>query len=66
MWGVGLYNLPDSGYSYKQTQQLAQVTETAVLSTNVVNETRFQFNHDVTGRNRVNPTIPRSSCPGVS
>ena len=47
--GCGLFNLPDNGYSYVQLQQLGQVTDTAVLSTSVVNETRFQFNHYLTG-----------------
>jgi hypothetical protein len=48
LWGVGLYNLPDSGYSYTQGQNLVQVTETAVLSTVAVNETRFQYQHYMT------------------
>jgi len=48
LWGVGLYNLPGNGYSYIQLQQLGQVTDTAVLSSSVVNETRFQFNHNLT------------------
>jgi hypothetical protein len=49
LWGVGLFNLPGNGYSYVQLQQLGQITDTAVLSTSVVNETRFQFNHYLTG-----------------
>lgn len=64
LWGVGLYNLPDNGYSYKQTQQLAQVTETAVVSTSVVTETRFQFHHDVLGENDVS-TDPQVLVPGT-
>jgi len=48
VWGVGQYSLPGNGYGYVQLQQLAQVTETAVLSNSVVNETRFQFNHNAT------------------
>jgi carboxypeptidase family protein len=50
LWGVGLFNLPGNGYSYVQLQQLGQVTDTAVLSTSVVNETRFQFNHYLTSQ----------------
>ncbi|HTQ57276.1 MAG TPA: TonB-dependent receptor [Bryobacteraceae bacterium] len=45
LWGIGLYNLPDSGYGFTQGQHVAQVTETAVISPRIVNETRFQFNH---------------------
>jgi hypothetical protein len=50
LWGVGGFNLPGNGYSYVQLQQLGQVTDTAVLSASVVNETRFQFNHYLTGQ----------------
>ena len=50
LWGVGLFNLPGNGYSYVQLQQLGQVTDTAVLSSSVVNETRFQFNHYLTSQ----------------
>ncbi len=64
LWGVGLYNLPDNGYSYKQTQHLGQITETAVLSTNVVTETRFQFHHDVLTENDVS-TDPQVLVPGT-
>jgi hypothetical protein len=49
LWGVGLFNLPGSGYSYVQLQQLGQVTDTIVVSNSVVNESRFQFNHNLTG-----------------
>jgi len=68
LWGIGLYNLPDSGYSYIQTQDVAQVTETAVLSTKVVNETRFQFNHSLTNENALNNdvqvTVPSAFVEG--
>ena len=49
IWGIGGFSLPGNGYSYVQLQQLGQVTDTAVFSTSVVNETRFQFNHYLTG-----------------
>jgi len=49
IWGIGGFSLPGNGYSYVQLQQLGQVTDTAVISTSVVNETRFQFNHYLTG-----------------
>jgi hypothetical protein len=48
LWGVGLYTLPNGGYSYTQGQNTFQVTETAVLSTIAVNETRFQYNRYMT------------------
>jgi hypothetical protein len=51
LWGVGLYSLPGTGYAYNQKQNLIQVMDTAVLSTSVVNETRYQYHHDVTDEN---------------
>jgi hypothetical protein len=41
--GIGSFNLVSRGYHSLNTSQTAQITETAVLGTNVVNETRFQF-----------------------
>ena len=64
LWGVGLSSLPDNGYSFKQTQQLAQITDTAVLSTHVVTETRFQFHHDLLGQNDVS-TDPQVIVPST-
>jgi len=70
VWGVGLYNLPDSGYSYTQGQHLVQVTETAVLSTIAVNETRFQYNRYMTDEtaqsNAPQVTVPDTFVYGGS
>jgi len=63
LWGVAGFNLPGSGYSYVQLQQLAQVTDTAVLSNSVVNETRFQFNHYLTGET-AQSGAPQVTVPG--
>ena len=41
--GTGAFNLSSRGYHYLARSQTLQVTETAVLSTNTVNETRFQY-----------------------
>jgi hypothetical protein len=68
LWGIGLYNLPESGYSYTQNQHMAQLTETAVLSPKVVNETRFQFTHSLTNENAltngVQVTVPSAFVEG--
>ena len=65
LWGVGLYNLPGSGYSFVQTQNVAQMTETAVLSTHVVNETRFQYNRSLTTESAQSSTTenPETDTP---
>ncbi|HTT62533.1 MAG TPA: TonB-dependent receptor [Bryobacteraceae bacterium] len=68
LWGIGLYNLPNNGYSYSQGQQLVQATETAVLSASVVNEARFQYNRNQTNEdaltNGVQVTAPSAFVEG--
>jgi hypothetical protein len=57
--GVGGFSLPERAFDSSFTQQTLQLTETAVLSPSVVNETRFQFIHqraEQSGDNRL-PTI---------
>jgi hypothetical protein len=46
--GTGGLNLVSRGYEYSAPNQTVQVTETAVLSSSVINETRFQFFRPVT------------------
>jgi hypothetical protein len=41
--GVGDYNLPSRAYAERQSERLAQITETAMLSARTVNETRLQW-----------------------
>jgi hypothetical protein len=41
--GTGGLNLVSRGYEYSAPNQTVQVTETAVLSTSVINESRFQY-----------------------
>ena len=41
--GTGSFNLESRGYHYLSRSQTVQVTETAVLSANTINETRFQY-----------------------
>lgn len=41
--GTGAFNLASRGYHYLSRSHTFQVTETAVLSANVINETRFQY-----------------------
>jgi hypothetical protein len=43
--GVGGFSLPERAFNSSSTQQTFQLTETAVLSASVINETRFQFVH---------------------
>lgn len=64
LWGVGLYSLPGAGYTYDQKQNLIQVIDTAVLSTSVVNETRYQYHHDFTDENAISNT-PQVTVPSA-
>jgi hypothetical protein len=41
--GTGAFNLTSRGYHYLGRSNIVQVTETAVLSANTINETRFQY-----------------------
>ena len=41
--GIGGFNLESRGYHNDALDQTVQVTETDVLSTSVINETRFQY-----------------------
>ncbi|MBO0724694.1 MAG: TonB-dependent receptor, partial [Blastocatellia bacterium] len=43
--GLGGFNLASRGYHFLGENQTVQLTETAVLSASVINETRFQFIH---------------------
>ena len=54
--GVGGFNLPSAGYSENSGENSVQVVETAVLGPHAVNETHFQYDHDVTNYNSVSAT----------
>jgi len=44
--GIGQFSLPSQAYNVHDTEQTLQISDTQILSANVVNETRFQFIHD--------------------
>jgi hypothetical protein len=41
--GLGQFTLPSQAFNTENTEQNVRITETAVLSAKVINETRFQF-----------------------
>ena len=57
--GVGGFSLPTRAYDTSNTEQGIQLTETAVINKTIVNETRFQFDHNRTEQDADNsiPTI---------
>lgn len=42
--GIGEFSLPSLAYNTENTEHNIQLTETAILAPNIVNETRFQYN----------------------
>jgi len=57
--GVGQFSLPSQAYNTGSTEHTLQISDTQVLSTNVVNETRFQYLRDNSSQTVQNfqPTI---------
>ena len=58
--GIGGFTLPSQGYNTLETEQTVQLGETHIFGSNVVNETRFQFLHDVSNQ------IPQSTLPTLN
>lgn len=44
--GIGEFSLDSQGYNETDTEHVAQITDTQVISNRTVNETRFQFTSD--------------------
>jgi hypothetical protein len=62
--GVGGFSLAERGYNNSSTNQVFQVTETAVLNATTINETRFQFSHN-RSEQLGNSTIPALNVSGA-
>jgi Carboxypeptidase regulatory-like domain/TonB dependent receptor-like, beta-barrel len=62
--GVNGFNLPERGYDTLSKNQNLQITETAILNSTTINETRFQFTH---GRNEQigNNSVPALDVSGA-
>src|ERR1700719_3696626 len=58
--GIGLFNLPSTGYNALETEQTLQVSDTQILSPKIINETRFQFIRETTNQ------TPASLAPTVN
>ncbi len=48
--GVGGFALPSQGYNDSQTEHQLQISDTQILSPKVVNETRFQWEHELSNQ----------------
>ena len=59
--GVGGLVLPEAGYDTTSTEHTVQITDTQVLGTKAINETRFQYLRDNSNQNPV--TTPLQTLP---
>jgi hypothetical protein len=55
--GVGGSVLPEAGYDTTSTEHTVQITDTQILGTKAVNETRFQYLHDNSGQTLLSTAI---------
>jgi uncharacterized membrane protein YgcG len=55
--GVGGTVLPEAGYDTTSTEHTVQITDTQVLSTKAINETRFQYLRDNSGQTPVSTAV---------
>jgi hypothetical protein len=55
--GVGGFSLPSRAYDTESSENQIQLTETAIINKTIVNETRFQFEHQNWAQN-ANNSIP--------
>lgn len=52
--GVGNTNLASVGYNTDSTENTVQVSDTQILSSKIINETRFEYQRDVSTQNPLN------------
>lgn len=55
--GVGGFVLPEAGFDSKSIEHTAQVTDTQVIGTKVINETHFQYLRDNSNQNPVSTPL---------
>ncbi|HUJ32585.1 MAG TPA: carboxypeptidase regulatory-like domain-containing protein [Candidatus Acidoferrum sp.] len=58
--GVGGFTLASQAYNALETEHTLQASDTQIFGANIVNETHFQFNRDISNQN------PQSTLPVVS
>ena len=57
--GVGLLSLPSQGYFSKEIEHTVQISDTQVIGSKIINETRFQYHRDASIQNPLdtNPSV---------
>ncbi len=61
--GVGVLVLPSQGYYSQSTEQTVQISDTQVIGSKIINETRFQYNRDNSFQNPIDSN-PAVNVPG--
>jgi Carboxypeptidase regulatory-like domain len=54
--GVGGLVLPDAGYTSSTSETTVQVVDTQILSQRIINETRFEYQHEAASQTALNTT----------
>jgi len=62
--GIGNLTLPTAGYNTSQTENTIQISDTQLISPRVVNETRFEYQHEAASQTALS-TDPSISIQGV-
>ena len=62
--GVGGFTLPEGGYDSTSTEHTVQISDTQILGTKAVNETRFQYLRDNSGQDPLR-TVPTINVQGA-
>ena len=63
--GIGAFTLASRGSAYHHTQQTLQLTDTQVLSSHLINETRFQYIRDDQSNAPNSPGLAAINVPGA-
>ena len=58
--GVGNLSLPNSGYNSSSSETTVQMTDTQVVSSSIINETRFEYERDHSSQ------TPQSTAPTIT
>ena len=62
--GIGNTNLPTVGYNTEATEHTVQISDTQIVSSRVINETRFEYERDYSTQNPLS-TSPTLSVQGI-
>ena len=58
--GVGQFSLASQAYTDDETEHSLQISDTQIINSHVVNETRFQYNRDIESE------TPQNAAPSIS